>query len=284
MAKYHILNLGAGVQSTALFLLAHQGEITIDVAIFADTQEEPKAVYDHLQNLQAMEYPRIIVCTIGKLGDHLVSGRNKRSASIPAYTAKHSEQRCRSKSPRPADDYSIVTRQCTKEYKIEPIEREIRRTVLGLKPRQRIPKDVQIYQYFGISIDESKRADRILKNHAKNKWSTPVFPLIERGWDRADCKRFLREQLAYEVPRSSCVFCPYHSNREWKHLKTTDQESWQRAVEIDRALRIAGNVVNRNMEQNMYLHRSCIPLEIVDFDDGLSLFPDERDCQGMCGN
>ncbi len=37
MAEYHVLNLGAGVQSTALYLLAREGRIPCDVAIFADT-------------------------------------------------------------------------------------------------------------------------------------------------------------------------------------------------------------------------------------------------------
>lgn len=49
MITMRILNLGAGVQSTTIFLMAHEGELPmIDYAIFADTQEEPKAVYDHL--------------------------------------------------------------------------------------------------------------------------------------------------------------------------------------------------------------------------------------------
>ena len=49
----------------------------------------------------------------------------------------------------------MVRRQCTAEYKIEVVNRTIRRELLGLKPRQRIPKDVLIHQYFGISTDEA---------------------------------------------------------------------------------------------------------------------------------
>lgn len=46
----HVISLGAGVQSTTMALMAAHGEIKPmpDVAIFADTQWEPKAVYDHL--------------------------------------------------------------------------------------------------------------------------------------------------------------------------------------------------------------------------------------------
>ena len=47
---YHILNQGAGVQSTALYLMFLDGEMDekLDYAVFADTQEEPESVYGHL--------------------------------------------------------------------------------------------------------------------------------------------------------------------------------------------------------------------------------------------
>ena len=47
MSELHILNLGAGVQSTTLYLMFMRGDIKpqIDYAIFADTGEEPEAVY-----------------------------------------------------------------------------------------------------------------------------------------------------------------------------------------------------------------------------------------------
>ncbi len=70
-----ILNLGAGVQSTTVFLMAHEGELPmIDYAIFADTQEEPKAVYQHLEWLKQVPapVPTILVGTAGKLGDDLL--------------------------------------------------------------------------------------------------------------------------------------------------------------------------------------------------------------------
>ena len=53
-----MLNLGAGVQSTTVFLLSHEGRIPpIDHAIFADTQEEPAAVYQHLQWMRTIPAP-----------------------------------------------------------------------------------------------------------------------------------------------------------------------------------------------------------------------------------
>jgi hypothetical protein len=45
MREVTVLSLGAGVQSTALYLKFLRGEIPwkLDAAIFADTQEEPDA-------------------------------------------------------------------------------------------------------------------------------------------------------------------------------------------------------------------------------------------------
>ena len=42
-----------------------------------------------------------------------------------------------------------VRQQCTAEYKVEVVNKAIRRELFELKHRQRIPKDVLIYQYFG---------------------------------------------------------------------------------------------------------------------------------------
>ena len=49
-----LLSLGAGVQSTTVLLLACEGEIPrFDVALFADTGWEPRAVYANLDRLAA---------------------------------------------------------------------------------------------------------------------------------------------------------------------------------------------------------------------------------------
>lgn len=55
-----------------------RGEIKpqIDCAIFADTQDEPTPVYQHLEWLKSLNGPRIIVATAGKLSEDLRHGRN----------------------------------------------------------------------------------------------------------------------------------------------------------------------------------------------------------------
>ena len=56
-ASLRVISLGAGVQSTALALIAAHGEIgpMPDCAIFADTQWEPQIIYDHLNWLEKLQ-------------------------------------------------------------------------------------------------------------------------------------------------------------------------------------------------------------------------------------
>jgi hypothetical protein len=219
------------------------------------------------------------------LGDDLKQGRNstgQRFASIPAFTAPDH----RTRSPEPVRP-GRVRRQCTAEYKIDVVERAIRRELLGRKPRQHIPKGVVVHQYFGITLDEAGRAERAKKRFESVPWARPVYPFLEMGWTRNDCIAWLRERVPHTVPRSACVFCPFHTNREWIGLKQIDPEGWSRAVEIDEALRQEGNIVNRRMEQKLYLHRSCVPLAQIDFDALVndSVHPmTVGECHGMCGS
>jgi hypothetical protein len=309
MSEHHILNLGAGVQSTTLYLLACPGiekpvpALKFDYAVFADTQSEPKYVYRHLEWLKTLGGPEIIIATAGDLKADLVAGRisaghqkkpsaktdalgSTRFASIPAFTAPNHDTR--------PDDYEAhksagrVKRQCTREYKTEVVERVIKRVILGLKKGQRFPKGVKVSQYLGISTDEGSRSGRIRVRFAEScKWSTPEFPLIDMGWTRAGCSRFLEGKVPHRVRKSACTFCPYHDDATWADMKLNDPESWDEAVRVDRALRPQGTVCNREMTDSLYLHRQCIPLEMVDLSDPkpakldqFSLF----DCEGMCGN
>ena len=296
--ELHILNLGAGVQSTTLALLAARGElkddagnpIRFDCAIFADTMEEPEdpgySVYDHLGWLETQLPFPIIRVSAGKLGDHLKHGTNStggKFVSIPAFTL--------GKNKKGKRKVSKVRRQCTKEYKIAPIEMAIRRNVLGLAPRKWIPRGLIVHHYIGISLDEAGRMLKAKKRQAEKpvKWAQFHYPLIENlGWTREDCRKFLKDIVPHRVPRSACVFCPFHDNAEWKSIKARGGRDWSRAVEIDEALRVEGNVVNRNMDQQMFLHRSCVPLKDIDFDSlGANAADDKSmagECQGMCGN
>lgn len=291
MSEIHILNLGAGVQSTALYLMSIDGDEPevpkFDAAVFADTQEEPGDVYKHLEYLESLDGPPIIRVTAGRLGDALEKGTDAREddgpssahyISIPAYTLNPVTQQ-----------KGIIRRQCTADFKVRPVEQWIRQHV-GAQPGRAVSKDITIHQYMGLSFDEPKRVIRVKQRFMAKPSNWEVhFPLWEMQYERSDCKAYLREKLPYEVPRSACVFCPFKSDSEWRLLRDDDADGWARAVEIDAVCRIGSG-----LDSHRYLHKSCVPLDQVDLRtedeksgqtnmfSHLRGFQDE--CEGYCGN
>lgn len=281
--EFRVLNLGAGVQSTTLYLKFALGHFDYpnlrpDVAIFADTQDEPKAVYEHLEWLEKTYSDRIPIWrrTIGRLGDDLSRGihsAGQRFASIPAFTTAQAGR---------LDGQT--RRQCSREYKVDVVERAIRRELVGCAPGARIPKDVRIHQYIGISLDEAGRAVRLRERFKERApiWSVS-FPLIDLRWTRSNCLGFLEQACPHSVPRSACVFCPYHSDDEWRAVRAVP-EDWARAIAVDAALRTTGSIANRDMTQSMYVHRACVPLDQVEFKHERQFNMFTTECEGMCGN
>ena len=286
--SYRILNLGAGVQSTVLALMPKNGEIEpYHFAIFADTGEEPLAVYKHLQWLinEVSDLFPVFIRQKGILGTDLLNGVNKatdgtRFASIPAFTSAIESQ-----------PGGLTRRQCTSDYKTAVIERFIRREALGIKPRCRMDKSIELIQYLGLSYEEAGRALRVRARFNDTGFSTPKFPLLEMGMTRRDCERWMeRYGVPHKVELSACVFCPYKSNAEWKRLKEENPKGWARAVQIDEGIRMDGACVARGVRDRLYIHRQCVPLAIADLrpkDEKVgqgSIF-DSMDavCDGMCG-
>lgn len=278
-----VLSLGAGVQSTTIALRIADGEYPpIDAAIFADTQDEPRAVYHHLEWLERETkhaFP-IVKATAGRLGDDLMARGtpNARFSSIPAFTMDHEDEDA---------EVGKTRRACTVDYKLVVIERVIRRQILGLAPRQRIPKGTTIVQIIGLSADEPGRVLRVRANCA-GSFFVPEFPLHESGETRANCLAYLEKRVPHKVPRSACVFCPMRNNHEWRMLRDSDPEGWARAVEVDDGMRKPGVIVNRVTNAKLYIHRSCVPLAQADISGpdanplqyGLNF---ARECAGMCG-
>ena len=130
MPLIRALSLGAGVQSTTLALMAAYGEIPApDCAIFADTGWEPKAVYDHLDRLEArLPFP-VYRVSAGNIRDSILARRNTtggRFASVPWFTLS------------PSGKKGMGRRQCTSEFKLKPIRQKLR-DLAGAVPRQSRP-------------------------------------------------------------------------------------------------------------------------------------------------
>src|SRR4051812_45910259 len=81
-----ILNLGAGWQSSTLYLLSTDRDPRVpryDYAIMADPGEEAEGTYRHVEWLKTQGGPPILVRKLGaRLGDDLILGRNTRGRQL----------------------------------------------------------------------------------------------------------------------------------------------------------------------------------------------------------
>src|SRR6185437_14311153 len=101
-----VISLGAGVQSTVVYLLACDGQLgPVDAAIFADTGWEPRAVYDHLGRLEDHGGAAIPIHRVSG-GDLRDTDSSRAFADVPFYLFG------RKGSP------GMARRQCTGKLKI----------------------------------------------------------------------------------------------------------------------------------------------------------------------
>jgi hypothetical protein len=274
---FNVISLGAGVQSSCLALMCAKGEVSPmpNFAVFADTQDEPASVYNWLQKLTAMLPFPVHIVTAGNLSQNALKmrvtkdGRKYSKTNIPFFTKSASGKVGK-----------IVFRSCTSDFKIKPIIKEVRRRC-DIRWGQ---KNVTVTQYIGISWDEWHRC-----KPSRDAWVQSRWPLIELKMTRQDCLNWMAKNGYAEPPRSSCVYCPFHSDAQWRRLKEQEPEAFAKAVQFERDIQLAKK--NRDkFDSTPFLHRSCKQIDQVDFrtdyDKGqLGIFGEGHPyCEeGMCG-
>lgn len=254
---YTYMSLGAGVQSSTLAEMIAERELPPpDVVIFADTGDEPAATYEQVSYLRqrlAGVGVELVTVTAGNLRAALESGAG-RFATIPVFTVEDGKR-------------GRLSRICTREYKITPINREVRQRLfaLDLATKRRngaivIRPGVQVEAWLGISLDE---VQRMKPNPAR--WITNRWPLIERKMSRHDCALWLQRHDLPLPPKSSCQICPFHNDATWRDMRDNQPQDWQSVVDFDASLRDerAGRFAATATGQ-LFLHSSCIPLDEVD--------------------
>ena len=271
----HILSLGAGVQSSTLALMAAAGEVTPmpTAAIFADTQAEPASVYKWLDWLETQLPFPVYRVTAGSLTDSsLKLHRNQKTGKpyyanlIPAF-AKNADGTA-----------GLLGRTCTYRHKLIPILKRLRE-LAKIKRGQKTPG---VISWIGISLDEVSRM-----KPSRDKWAQNRWPLIEKDMTRHDCLRWIEKNGYPKPPRSACIYCPFHSDHEWRTLKADSPDEFQSAVDFERALqRTRASVKTEGKRQSApFLHNSMVPLDEIDFSEDTTQgnFHFHNECEGMCG-
>lgn len=240
--RLRVLNISGGVQSSTLAYMAVEGELDVDLAIFADTKWENDRTYAQVEKVRAL------------LEEHGVEFRwlmpemsvperylspAKRFVTMPVWT-------------RMADGTEGKMREiCTHDFKIAPIRRVVRAAMeaRGLKA---------VTQYIGISFDERRRV-----RTSDVKYIDLRYPLVEREMTRAMCLEYAETHGYPEPPQTSCIGCPFHDNVHWRYIRDHEPHNWQNAIEVDRAIR-KGGPNGKPLEGEAFLHRSRVPLEFAD--------------------
>ena len=278
---FRVISLGAGVQSSTLAMLYENGILRPipDLAVFADTQAEPDAVYEYLDflNQKIKSFP-IITCSHG----NLVKDVEKGKLSPPFFVYKSDERykielaewhkdKDKKFRPRPKQT-GMLRRQCTSNYKIRVIHKAIKE-FLGYPKYKRVKEQVEVI--LGISTDEITRM-----KDSNVKWITHKFPLIDDlNWSREDCLSYFKKQNLPTPARSACWMCPYHNDNEWIDLKQNHPKEFQKAVDFDEKIRKLKGLKYQN-----YLHRSCKPLGEVSFKSRMGKHSGmNEECDGLCG-
>ena len=266
---FHIISLGAGVQSSAMSLMAAVGEITPmpHCAVFADTGSEPPAVYKWLDWLEAQlpfKVHRVMKVNLASMALKVrkaKSGNFYTQYGIPAFILNQEGK------------VGIAQRQCTEKSKLDAIYQQYNK-IRSRRLKQRV------IQWVGISYDEWMRM-----KPARRTWVQNRYPLVDGKITRKHCLEWMKSRKFPEPPRSACIFCPYHNDDEWRRLKDEDPESFTKAAEWEKLYQHSMSQTTL-MRGVPFLHRSLTPLAEIDFskpesEQQINLFQNE--CEGMCG-
>lgn len=270
---YHVLSFGGGTQSSHLLEAHLRGETSTkyDFIVFADTGAEPEFIHEQVrwwQNRQK-EY-----------GDHtpfIITHHNTMEGGLEEMLFRYLQtdyQRfqmplfCNQIDEETGEEKpgGILRRQCTVDFKIVPVKQSVRKLVMqehGLKPNQRMPKDVAFIIDIGFSYDEIKRINTYQSPQYKYMYLS--YPLVEKGLSTEDSIRFLEENQ-FPMKRSRCYLCPFNCDNkdigmDWGEIIRDEGLSFLKACYFDEELRRVQAGGDKNLHSIPYFHYKRIPLK-----------------------
>jgi hypothetical protein len=241
------VSYGGGVQSTALLVLAATGRIDFDTFLFAnvgDDSEHP-ATLDYVRQVAvpfAADHGIIV---------HELQRIPKRGASKGrAETLYERLTRPGSRSlpiPVRMSNGAPGTRSCTADFKIRVVGSWLR--AHGATAEN--PATIAL----GISVDEIERARPGID--PRSPYQNRVYPLLDLGLHRSDCRRVIADAGLPVPPKSSCWFCPFHDLETWRRLRRDTPELFDRACRLEDTLNQRRACLGRDP---VWLTRHACPL------------------------
>ena len=230
MPGLDVLSCGAGMQSTALALMACENKAkgvlypqvpVYDVILFVDVGREPEWVYHQVAFIkhacEACGIPFIILKK--DLYQHYMDDfGQKRVTSVPFWTMDQNGKK--GKMPR----------HCTLDFKISFVQQYVKHHYLGYKKGQHNrPQDLNAHRmHIGFSAEERRRAKPNPHPLFVN-W----FPLIDMGLERKDNYRYIKDVWGLDTKASACIFCPFHRNYFFEYLRMRHNSDYQELIVLD---------------------------------------------------
>jgi len=228
--EYLTWGCGGGIDSTAIAILIIQGKIPRpDFAYMTDCGYEPNYVMDYVKSVTQKKLRDVgINLNIINSRDYTtVETINKHGVTIPAYTKGNN-----------GEIIKLSTR-CSNGWKVRPAISWLK--TKGVK---------RMKNMVGIAVEERRRVKQSPVN-----WIQYDYPLVRMNLSRRDCKKIIKA-AGWPMPeRSSCVFCPNHTDNQWLNIKEKYPGDFERAIEIERDM--------HKTEPNVYLHQTLVPLDQV---------------------
>lgn len=237
-----VLSCGAGMQSTALALMAienalfahlHPGEplpwplVPIyDLIVFCDLGAEMPWVYAQVDFIakacRKADIPFVVIYT-GLYELYMERFGTARVPDIPFWTIGENDKGAK------------MRRRCTIDSKIVAIQTYIRRELLKYDYGEHTrPGDIGKHEmHLGFSAEESRRAFESQNNMYKNK-----YPLIEMKVERKDNYKYILETWGLNTRASACIMCPYHSNFFFAFVKRNHPRLYAMLLAFDRMLEV----------------------------------------------
>jgi len=225
---------GGGVQSVAIAALIYTGKLPKpNHSWIVDVGHEKSSTFEYVKEILQPKLLEVgvelhIIKTLD-YADNLFFG-NKNAMKLPLYLIENGIVK------------KLSTR-CSNSWKTR-----ISNKWLKSKGVKRCDK------WLGISIDEKQRVAS-----SRLKWNVNKYPLVDMGITRSDCIDLIARMGWPKPDHSFCYICPNQSDMQWQQTKENYPDDFRKAVEAEKEI--------RGVNPNMFLHRSCNPLDEINFDN-----------------
>jgi hypothetical protein len=251
------VSYGAGVQSTALLVLAAKRQIDFPLFLFANVGADSEHP-DSLDYLERIAKPYAEAHGIELVELHRIPTKGASAGQVETLYGRLVRPGSRSLPiPVRMSNGAPGTRSCTADFKVRVVAKELKRRGATV--------DNPALVALGISTDEIQRAKPGIDPQERRQERT--YPLLDLGLSRTDCKRIITEAGLPVPGKSSCYFCPFHDKEAWRALKRDTPDLFAKSVELERTLNERRDELGKD---HVYLTRHGIPLDQA-IDDQLVL-------------